>query len=182
MSDGTLLICYRDNVANPNWRIFLPENSRMSSAGLILGHCSTTKLYDIIRARFAGKNLRTLCIAYQCPDRCERYKLLGQGYGKLPSRHVSIAPWNEVCIDLINPWKVQVQGKEIEFNALTCIDPATNLVELIRIENKPSAYIRQQFENCWLSRYPKPTMVDSSLAGNSKSSYHNMVSKMSQLW
>ena len=44
----------------------------------------------------------------------------------------------------------------MEFNALTCIDPVTNLVELIRIENKSSAYIRQQFENCWLSRYPRP--------------------------
>ena len=63
----------------------------------MLGHCGTTKLYDTIQARFAGKKFRTLCKAYQCPDQCERYKLLGQGYGKLPPRHVSIAPWNEGC-------------------------------------------------------------------------------------
>ena len=47
------------------------------------------------------------------------------------TRHVSIAPWNEICIDLIGSWKVQVQGEEMELNALPCIDPVTNLVELI---------------------------------------------------
>ena len=63
MSDGTLLICYRDNVADPNWRIVLPaillNKDVIRWYHLILGHCGTTKLYDTIRARFAWKNLRT---------------------------------------------------------------------------------------------------------------------------
>lgn len=44
----------------------------------------------------------------------------------------------------------------MEFNALTCIDSVTNLVELIHIDNKMSRHVAQQFENVWLSRYPRP--------------------------
>eukprot|EP00978_Attheya_sp_CCMP212_P027179 scaffold90819_cov35-Attheya_sp.AAC.1 len=59
-----------------------------------------------------------------------------------------MAPWREVAVDLIGPWKVKLgnvpneDGQEsyVEFNALTCIDPVTNLVELIRINNKTAAH------------------------------------------
>jgi hypothetical protein len=67
------------------------------------------------------------------------------------------APWEEVAIDLIGPWKVKVNGKLCEFNALTCIDTASNLVELIRIDNKTAEHIRNKFVQSWLSRYPRPT-------------------------
>ena len=39
---------------------------------------------------------------------------------------------------------------------MTCIDPVTNLVEIVRVQNKTAAHVAQQFENCWLSRYPRP--------------------------
>ncbi len=69
-----------------------------------------------------------------------------------------MAPWNEIAIDLIGPWKAKLQGlqQEIKFNALTCIDPISNLVELIQINNKAAEYVGQQFENAWLSHYPRP--------------------------
>jgi hypothetical protein len=35
-------------------------------------------------------------------------------------------------------------------------DPVTNLVEMIRIKNKSMLHVSEQFENVWLSRYPKP--------------------------
>jgi hypothetical protein len=63
----------------------------------------------------------------KCKD-CQKHKLAGHGYGLLPKREVWIAPWKEVAIDLIVPWKVKVNGQQIEFNALTCIDTASNLV------------------------------------------------------
>ena len=59
-------------------------------------------------------------------------------------------------MDLIGPWRVTVNEIELEFKALTCIDPVTNLAEAIRINNKTSRHIADQFRNCWLSRYPKP--------------------------
>jgi hypothetical protein len=53
---------------------------------------------------------------------------------------VQIAPWEEVAIDLIGPWKVKVNGQQVEFDELTCIDTASNLVELIRIDNKTAKH------------------------------------------
>ena len=64
------------------------------------------------------------------------------------------APWEEVVIDLIGPWMVKVNNRKVEFNMLTCIDMASNLVELIRIDNKISRHIQDKFQS-WLSRYPR---------------------------
>ena len=41
-------------------------------------------------------------------------------------------------------------------SALTCIDTASNLVELVRIDNKTAEHIRDKFVQTWLSRYPRP--------------------------
>ena len=82
--------------------------------------------------------------------------MLGPGHGHLPPRHVPLLPWDAVAIDLIGPWKAKLQGNDIEFNALTRIDPVTNLVEMIQLENKTSSHVAQQFANVWLSCYPRP--------------------------
>ena len=85
----------------------------------------------------------------RCKD-CKKYKLAGPGYGLLPKREVRIAPWEEVTINLIGPWKVKVNGQQVEFNALTCIDTASNLVELICIDNKTAEHKRDKFTQSWL--------------------------------
>ena len=54
-------------------------------------------------------------------------------------------PFNECAVDLIGPWIVQVHGKPYEFNALTAIDTVTNLVELVRIDNKSSEHVTPKF-------------------------------------
>ena len=66
------------------------------------------------------------------------------------------APWEEVLIDLIGPWMVKVNHRKVEFNALMCIATASNLVELIGIDNKTTRHIRDKFFQSWLSRYPRP--------------------------
>jgi hypothetical protein len=63
---------------------------------------------------------------------------------------VLIAPWEEAAIDLIGPWKVKLIGQQVEFNALTCIDTASNLVELIRIDNKTAEHVRDKLTQTWL--------------------------------
>jgi hypothetical protein len=68
-----------------------------------------------------------------------------------------LVPWYEVAVDLIGPWSLLVHGQEIIFNALTCINPVSNLVELVRIENKSAAHLGMLLENTWLARYPKPS-------------------------
>ena len=82
--------------------------------------------------------------------------MVGPGYRKLPPRHATLAPWNKVAVDLIGPWAVTVGQHKYEFDALTCIDPVTNLVEIIRLNNRTAHHVAQQFENVWLSRYPRP--------------------------
>ncbi len=69
---------------------------------------------------------------------------------------MQIAPWEEVAIDLIGPWKVKVNGRQTEFNALTCIDTASNLVKLIRIDNKTAKHISDKFTQSWLCQHPCP--------------------------
>jgi hypothetical protein len=63
---------------------------------------------------------------------------------------VRIAPWEEVAVDYFGPWKVKVNGQQVEFNALTCNDTALNLVELIRVDNKTTKHIRDKFMQSWL--------------------------------
>ena len=81
---------------------------------------------------------------------------LGPGYGKLPPQQAPLLPWDKVHTNLIGPWKIKIQRVEYKFNALTCIDLVTNLVEIIRLNNKTAEHVSQQFENLWLSRYPRP--------------------------
>jgi hypothetical protein len=87
---------------------------------------------------------------------CQRYKLLGPGYGKLPPREAPFAPWDEVAVDLIGPWTIKTNGQELVFHALTCINPVTNLTELVCINDKSAAHVGMRFENKWLARYPRP--------------------------
>ena len=55
--------------------------------------------------------------------------------------------------------QIEVNNVEVELNALTCIDTTTNLVELIRIDNKQMDHIRDKFTQAWLCRYPRPSKV-----------------------
>ncbi len=80
----------------------------------------------------------------KCKD-CQKYKLAGHDYGLLPKQEVRIAPWKEVAIDLTPPdgniifkiadslksCKVKVNGRQVKFNELTCINKASILVKLI---------------------------------------------------
>ena len=72
----------------------------------------------------------------------------------MPERKLRVAPWTEVAVDLIGPWQLQVHDKTVEFNALTCIDTASNLVELIRIDNKSCPHVTEKFKQAWISHYP----------------------------
>jgi hypothetical protein len=85
----------------------------------------------------------------KCKD-CQKYKLEGRGYDLLPKREGRIAPWEEVAINLIGPWKFKVNGIQVEFDALTCIDTALNLVKLVCIDNKTAKHIRDKFTQSWL--------------------------------
>jgi hypothetical protein len=50
----------------------------------------------------------------------------------------------------------QSQWSTVEFNAFTCIDTASNLVKLIRIDNKTAKHICDKFTQSWLCQYLCP--------------------------
>ena len=91
-------------------------------------------LNQTIATRFYHPHLkRSIQEFVQHCDVCQRYQLNNVQYGELPPREAEVAPWREVAVDLIGPWKVQWAGEQLTFNALMCIDTVTNWVELICI-------------------------------------------------
>ena len=121
----------------------------------ILGDPRKTCLRETINARYYNHKIRRFCDNYKCDD-CVKHKLAGRGYGLLPEREVTAMPFQDLATDLIRPWVVPVGNKVLEFNALTCIDMCTNLVELVRIKNKSAEHISRLFARTWLARYPRP--------------------------
>jgi hypothetical protein len=77
----------------------------------------------------------------------------------LAPHEAEISPWRVVALDLIGPWKIKVHGTWLTIRALTIVDTTTNYPEIICIRDKGSREVIIQFENAWLSRYPKPRFV-----------------------
>ena len=144
--------------ANTQWKIALAEAAIIPTIKWfhqVLNHPGSKRLRLTLQQRYHHLELRRHVDKYTC-EACQRHKLDGPGYGLLPERDVNIMPWEEVAVDLIGPWTINLEGRSLEFNALTCIDPVTNLVELIRIDRKTAEHIRTKFEQAWLARYPWP--------------------------
>ena len=102
-----------------------------------------------------------MCKTFVCPINCTKSKSRGgnKEYGHLAPRHAKVTPWNEVQVDCVGPWTITSNdGAEFLFSALTCIDPVTNLVDIILLDgsNPGAQYCGERFEIYWLSKYPKP--------------------------
>jgi hypothetical protein len=110
----------------------------------VMGHPGEKRLQDTLNQHYHDPKLGYHIDKLKCKD-CQKYKLASRGYGLLPNQELRVAPWEEVAINLIGSRKVKVNGKQVEFNALTCIDTALNLVELIHIDNETAKHIRDKF-------------------------------------
>ena len=88
-------------------------------------------------------------------------------YGKIPlPANNKLTPWEEIHVDLIGPWDVRYNSKDVpgkstieKIHALTIIDKATGWPEFIAICNKSSNHIALLFDSNWLCRYPRPAKV-----------------------
>jgi hypothetical protein len=65
----------------------------------------------------------------------------------------------EIAVDIIGPWTVIIQDKELEFFALTIVDQVTTLSEFIRIDCKDSNHAAWKLEQAWLCRYPRLSSI-----------------------
>jgi hypothetical protein len=74
---------------------------------------------------------------------CQVNKRRSQKYEKLPTKIVTITPWEAVCVNLISPYMLCGRdGTEIDFMCLTMIDPASSwfeIVELLVVELSPTS-------------------------------------------
>ena len=153
------VICYIPQHNQP-WKIYLPGELLQHAVRwyhLALGHIGINRLYDTMSLHLYNPNLKShIETMISSCDACQRHKLVLRGHGHTAPREAGIHPWREVAVDLIGPWTIRLGGQETTFQALTIIDTVTNLTELVRLNNKTSAHVANQFENTWLSRYPRP--------------------------
>ena len=120
-----------------------------------LGHCRAQHLYNTISNRFYLKGLNKLCKSFVCQIHCTTSKTISsKEHGHLSAKQARLVPWDDVHIDCIGPWTITASdGAEYEFNALICMDPVTNLVDINRLKasNPKAGCCGQRFEICWLS-------------------------------
>ena len=83
-----------------------------------------------------------------CPI-CPQVRLLTKPRGHLAPREAPLAPWREVHVDCIGPWTVTINDIKLCFEALTCIDPITNLVDI-------SCFQGRQWSRTHRPRFPIP--------------------------
>ena len=135
------VVCYtKQSDDPPNWKIALPRELTRPTVNWyyqVTGHCGNKRLYEQICQRFYNCDVQSYIDNFHC-EFCQRNKLDGRGFGLLPELEGQSIPFEECAMDLIGPWIVQVCGNPYEFSVLTAIDTVTNLVEIIRVDNKYS--------------------------------------------
>ena len=100
-----------------------------------LQHPGNTHLEETLRAAMYWKHMRSTVRSYvkNCKS-CQVNKRRSQKYGKLPTKIVTITPWEAVCVDLIGPYTLRGKdGTEIDFMCLTMIDPASSWFEIVEL-------------------------------------------------
>jgi hypothetical protein len=110
-----------------------------------LGHAGSCQLHDTIASLFYhGEQLKATAESTFCHCLiCQEVKPPEHVIGQLTPHEAPLAPWDEVQVDCIGPWTIKLPGhqQDLVFDALMCINPVTNIVELIRVESKMAEYI-----------------------------------------
>ena len=143
------------------WKIALPDNMLTNLVSwhhrLTMHTEGANKLYSTLSLRFTHPKLKSTCnrICHNCQI-CKKVKIGQRQYGKLAPRQAPFLPWSEVHVDDIGPWTVKVNGINVEYFAMTMIDPVYNLLEICGRETKFSEESARLLKETWLCRYPRP--------------------------
>jgi hypothetical protein len=103
-----------------------------------LQHPGNTCIEETLKAAMYWKQMRSTVRSYvkNCRS-CQVNKRHSQKYGKLPTKLVTITPWEAVCVNLIGPYMLRGKhGTEIDFMCLTMIDPASSWFEIVELPVK----------------------------------------------
>ena len=69
-----------------------------------------------------------------------------------------VAIYHDATMESSHPKPSNPTALQLSFDAMTCIDPVTNLLEIYRYPgNKTASDAARLFENHWLSHYPQPS-------------------------
>mgnify|MGYP002063500018 FL=1 len=152
------LICYQG-------KIVIPEQLRkrvVTWYHTYLLHPGQNRTESTIEQHLYWPDMRTQIreICDKCPS-CQINKRTYKKYGHLPAKEAEAEPWERLCVDLIGPYKIAQKGKKkpLKLQALTMIDPATGWFEIVEYNDKKSITIANLMEMTWLSRYPRPSLI-----------------------
>ena len=136
---GTLdihpIVCCHETPAQECCEIVVPTNMSLK---LVDWHHNITahsagvdKLEALIKRHFYHPDLCKACCQVIskceiCPQVCTTCRPASQW----APQHATLLPWSGVHVDFIGPWKVTVNKQEMAFDALTCIDPVTDLIKI----------------------------------------------------
>jgi hypothetical protein len=100
-----------------------------------LQHPGHTCLEETMNAAMYWKGMRTTIrsLTKSCRS-CQIDKRQSSKYGHLPPKTVIPNPWECLCVDLISPYFLKGKDNlQIDFMALTMIDPASNWFEVAEL-------------------------------------------------
>ncbi len=98
-----------------------------------LQHPVHTRLEEMTNAAMYWKGMRTTIrsITKSCRS-CQNNKRWKLKYGHLPPKTIITNPWECLCVDLIGPYTLKGKDNlQIDFMALTMIDPASSWFEIV---------------------------------------------------
>ena len=154
---GEQLVCY-------DGKIYVPPALRANVVTWYheyLCHPGETRTEETIRQHLWWPGLRNDVRRHvdRCPA-CQRGKKKRLKYGHLPPKEAEFKPWQHLCVDTIGPYRIRRKGKkDLEFQAVTFMDPATGWFELKQTKTKKADEIANLVEQTWLSRYPWPEFI-----------------------
>ena len=165
LGDHKILCIRPTQTSDPTWRICLPDAMLLPLVQWYHEHTVHSTgmdcLEQLIRHHFHLPGICTTVrkVASACPV-CPQVRLAAPQHGQLAPRDAPITPWSEVHIDYIGPWSVKVNSQELKFDALTMIEPVTNLLEVVHLQGcKNGTNTKCLFENHWLACYPWPIQI-----------------------
>ena len=103
-------------------------------SGFIWGDIQDKKIVPDPKAKYYHDQLKSKFDKYLCTN-SHKHKLDCKGCGLLPEQELRSEPFEEVAVNLIGPWKIAIQGKTYQFNALMCIDTMTALAKIVSVKN-----------------------------------------------
>ena len=126
-----------------------------------LVHPGQARMEAMIRQAFIWPRLtQTVKSFCQTCRQCQLYKKSRKKYGQLPPKEAESVPWKQVNVDVVGPFTVRTSNnKRHTLQALTMLDPVTGWFEIKDLKEVNSETTTEAFNNCWLSRYPRPQQI-----------------------